>query len=375
MKRGAWLLLLMLLAGAAAAEVQIFNPQDKLRTFDEIVMLRGKITPPAGVKVETISLPAQSDGAFDCGLVLRPGKNLVVIGGGTEEARLRVLRLLTFPDVEMTEESKPHWARGQIAYLATLGIVEGYPDGNFYPGNPVTRGEFATWLAKAEQLPVPTLTRDVFFDVPKEHWRAPYIKAATDAGFVAPASPAMFGLDDPLARGEVIALVRSKGLVSGEVKEVPEDDRSLSRAEAAALISHFAATEASVHRLSDFDEGYTDDRYCGVNVAPAVTAFTAAPEEISLKQQTSLKLRATVASRESFAPVSLVKVNLAQLGGAADAEMFDDATHGDETAGDGIYSLNISFQPKSTGEKVLEVTVTDRLGWEGKKSTSILIVE
>jgi hypothetical protein len=43
--------------------------------------------------------------------------------------------------------------------------------------------------------------------------------------------------------------------------------------------------------------------------------------------------------------------------------------------GDLTYSLNLTFQPKTTGDKKLEVTATDRLGWEGKAETSILIVE
>jgi hypothetical protein len=381
MKRGIWILPLILLAGAAAAEIQIFNPPDKLRTFDEVVMLQGKVVPPAEIRIGTVRFQPQTDGTFTCGLVLKPGKNLVVVARGTEEAKLRVLRMVTFPDIETTEDNSPHWARGQITYLASLGIIEGYPDGNFYPGNPVTRGEFATWLAKVKKLAVPALTRDVFFDVPKEHWRAPYIKAVADAGLMAPsAAGGTFGLDDPVLRGEAADLaVRTEGQGSADkistlFKNVPSRE-AITRAEAATLLSFFGAAQESIHDLSDFDKGFTADKYCGLNVAPAIVSFTATPEEISVNQAASLKLRAVVASRESFSPVSKAKVNLVSIGGASDAEMFDDGTHGDEAAGDGTYSLNLSFHPKSTGERRLEVTVTDRLGWEGKASTSILIVE
>ncbi|MDD5594613.1 MAG: hypothetical protein PHG97_07750, partial [Candidatus Margulisbacteria bacterium] len=137
----------------------------------------------------------------------------------------------------------------------------------------------------------------------------------------------------------------------------------------------FGSAQESIRYLSDFEKGYTNDKLCGLNVAPAIVNFTAAPRETTLNQTTSLKLRAEIASRESFSPISKVKVDLSAIGGAPDAEMFDDGAHGDELAGDRVYSLNISFNPKETGEKIFEAVAVDRLGWEGKQATSILVVE
>lgn len=42
-----------------------------------------------------------------------------------------------------------HWAKGDIEYLAKLGIVKGYEDGSYKPDKEVTRAEVASMIAKA----------------------------------------------------------------------------------------------------------------------------------------------------------------------------------------------------------------------------------
>ncbi len=389
-----------LIVSAAAADIQIFNPPDKLITFDEIIMLRGRIVPRNEVFINGVRFAAGPAGAFNCGLVLRGGKNLAEVRGGGEKKELRVLRLLTYPDIELSYEGKKHWARGQIVYLSTLGAIEGYPDGNFYPGNPVTRGELATWLARAKKLPVPALTEDVFFDVPKEHWRAPFVRAVTEANYLPPYSKEMFGIDDPISRRDAAEVaVRAEGLgivtrITPLFKDVPKEEkgaapiytaresglvigvsknisvfdpeRALTRAEAATLVSRFSFAQAGVRYLSNFDQGYSSERFCGLNTAPVILSFTVEPAEIPARKLSVLRLRAAVASREVFSPISKVKADLSSIGGMPDAEMFDDGI---------FYSLNFSFEPKMSGDYVLRVTATDRLGWEGKKETDLLILE
>lgn len=409
MRIWACLLTLLFVSAVASAEIQIFNPADQLLTFDQILMLKGK-TSPGQVKIERIPFATEPDGSFSCGLLLNPGKNLIAVQSGEEIKKVRVVRLVNFPDIEEEFEGKKHWARGQIVYLSTLGIIEGYPDGNFYPANPVTRGELATWLAKVKKLPLTSpLISDPFFDVPKEHWRAPYVKAVTEANLLPAYSKETFGIDDPISRREAAEMIvrvegldivskiiplfrdvpkeesgaapiytaRESGLVIGVSKKIPiyDPERALTRAEAATLISRFSAAQAGIRYLSDFGVGYTDERFCKLDVPPRIISFSAEPKEIPRGQALTIKLRAQVASRESFSPLAKVKVDLSGLGGMPDVEMFDDGTHGDEIAGDGIYSLNFSLEPKESGGKYLSVTATDRIGWEGKQEISIIILE
>jgi hypothetical protein len=409
MKRAALILAWLAFVSAAYADLRLTAPPDRLYTFTETTMLQGSISPPGPLTINGQTFTVRADGSFSCGLVLQPGKNFVEVDSGREKAARRVLKEVTYPDIEQLYDGKRHWARTRIVYLSTLGYIEGYPDGNFYPGNPVTRGEFATWLARIKHFPVPRLDKDVFFDVPKEHWRAPYVKLAVDAGYMRSFPNNTFGLDDPISRREAanvavqvegaaivekiktmfrdvpqtergstpIYAARDKGLIVGLSDKVAvyDPERALTRAEAAMLLSRFAAAQTGFSALFDFESGYTRERYCALNIPPEIVAFTVEPGQVGRREKTNLKLKAQIAPRAQFSPLARVRVDLSSLGGLPDAEMFDDATHGDATAGDLIYSLNTSLQPQESGEKILRVTATDKLGWEGKAESPLLIVE
>ncbi|MFC1568133.1 S-layer homology domain-containing protein [Candidatus Margulisiibacteriota bacterium] len=408
------LLLSLLFAAEALAGIHIYEPTDKLITFDSVIMLRGLGRDLDILKINDQRFKFNPDGSFACGLVLKRGKNYVEVRAldknkGHFVKKLRILSLQIYPDIETLYEGKKHWARSQIIHLSSLGLIEGYPDGNFYPANPVTRGELATWLARIKRLRLEALTEDVFFDVPKEHWRAPYIKAAVKAGYMTGYDESTFGVDDPISRREAaqvatvtegLAVVekikqifidvprqekgalpiyvgRQKGLLKGVYADIPvyDPDRALTRAEAAILLSRFERSQNSIRYLFNFNQGFSAGSYCGLNVAPVVTDFRVEPPSVRFKEKAVVRLRAEIAPRQGFVPISRVKVDLTEIGGMPDTEMFDDGAHGDEQGNDGVYSLNLSIQPEVSGAKSLWLKATDRLGWEGVRETSLLILE
>ena len=413
-KRLAYGFLFFLLMTAARAEIYLSEPKDKLQTFEEVVMLKGRGERLENLRINRQKVKINSEGTFSCGLVLRPGKNFVEVlardrRGKVFTRKLHLLRLITFPDIETLYEGQKHWARNQIIWLATPRFIEGYPDGNYYPGNPITRGELATWIARVKKLKLPRLTQDVYLDVPKEHWRAPFIKAAAEAGYMQSYDRQTFGIDDPVSRREAaeiavlsegkgviekirplfvdvpkeergaipIYTARERGLVIGVSKAISvfDPNRALTRAEAAVLLSRFYNSYLTSQWLLNFGEGFSENNFCALNNPPEIVSFKVQPATVKLGTQTNLILQAKIAPRQGLYPISKVKVDLSSVGGVPDAEMYDDGTHGDKSKGDLIYSLSLSLMPDTTGEKKLTVTVVDRLSWEAKRDAALLILK
>ncbi|GBF78383.1 hypothetical protein PA598K_07022, partial [Paenibacillus sp. 598K] len=77
-----------------------------------------------------------------------------------------------------------HWAHGAIAAAAGNGWVSGYPGGKFLPDRPVSRAEMAAMLRAAAGLPVVQAAQPPFTDVEPGHWSASSLTALKRAGWI-----------------------------------------------------------------------------------------------------------------------------------------------------------------------------------------------
>lgn len=106
-----------------------------------------------------------------------------------------VSAVTTFPDVT------GHWAEEEITYLQfNLGLIGGYPDGTFKPANPITRAEVAKIIAVEQGL---TLQPASYSDVSASHWANIYIGAATAVGIMGGYPNGEFKPNNPMTRAEV----------------------------------------------------------------------------------------------------------------------------------------------------------------------------
>lgn len=209
-----------------------------------------------------------------------------------------------------------HWAFSYVGEMTERGVVSGYPNGNFYPDNNVTRAEFARIMTSASGLPISTpQTRD-FSDVATDAWYAPYIHAAYPylsgyqiygGNYYKPDTPALrediavalvklkgydtLGADESIlttmftdansisseAR-KYVAVALERGLVSGYEDNTFRGQDSISRAEATAML--WRAYQYG-------NDNKTFDNITPVQEVTPVPAITPAPESTPTLRPTS----------------------------------------------------------------------------------------
>ena len=121
-----------------------------------------------------------------------------------------------FPDVPQGA-----WYEKELEMMLTYtpGIISGYPDGTFKPGDIIKRGEFLTMMARAAELITMT-------PAPSDHWAAPYWQACYENGVLlldAEKQELVFGctadeLNVPINRYEMAVIVANITLV-GNARE------------------------------------------------------------------------------------------------------------------------------------------------------------
>lgn len=97
------------------------------------------------------------------------------------------------------------WASDSIKYLATAGVMGGYPDGTFRPDRIVTRAELSALLVKAKNIPVANAYTTGYSDVSRNNWAASYIKTAVDNGYMTGRAGGKFEPNRGASRAETVS--------------------------------------------------------------------------------------------------------------------------------------------------------------------------
>jgi len=161
-------------------EIISINQPDKIITYDSKVILNGSIDTSVvnDIRMNISNSLSIEEDKFSINAYLKPARNELVIealdknGSVLASKEVVVIRLFRFPDVPYD-----HFACESIEYLATLGIINGYPDGTFRAQGVVTRAQLAATTLKAMDKKLST-TKTMFRDVSKYYWASGYIDYA-----------------------------------------------------------------------------------------------------------------------------------------------------------------------------------------------------
>ncbi len=106
------------------------------------------------------------------------------------------------------------WASDYVLDLTEAGIVTGYGDKLYGPGNNLTRAEFMKMLVNACGLADVTATSS-FTDVEKDAWYYVYVASAEKLGLATGYGNGLFGVNDPITREDTVTLIYRAAKLKG----------------------------------------------------------------------------------------------------------------------------------------------------------------
>ena len=156
-----------------------------------------------------------------------------------------------------------HWAKDAIDEMYTYGIVKGYEDGTYRPGNIVTRAEFAVMLDRVLTTPVKVSADDAvelpFTDVPKDHWAYSAILNLWKLGVVNGVSETSFAPNTPILRQDMAKLLYEADLTSEDLELVVDQGKNIAKFNDVGDISKYAVDGMTYAYQTGVFNGDTDN--------------------------------------------------------------------------------------------------------------------
>lgn len=94
-----------------------------------------------------------------------------------------------------------------VKELAERNIIGGYPDGTFKPGNPITRGQAAAIIAKLTDMDLTNVKNPNFKDVTEANGYYKAIAALAEAKIINGYGDGRYGPNDPIKRGQLASIL------------------------------------------------------------------------------------------------------------------------------------------------------------------------
>lgn len=123
-------------------------------------------------------------------------------GNKSAEVTVRVKRVpTTFNDLESVKD----WAKTEIEFMASLGVINGVGNDKYNPESDITRAEFAKLIIKT--LGITGTAKEPFTDVNSTNWFANDVALAYTHGIVKGKSVTLFAPEEPITRQEMAVMM------------------------------------------------------------------------------------------------------------------------------------------------------------------------
>lgn len=174
-----------------------------------------------------------------------------------------------------------HWGRDIINEAASLGIVGGYPEGNFLPDNLMKREEFFKLITNVlTEVPDTSTTTLNFYDVDPIEWYVPTIKTIYAARIATGNGYGSIGIGQMVTREEAAKIVAS--IISTDNLDTT---KNASSAKDVAKISSWALPYVNIMFQKGYMQGDTEGNF---RPTTALTRAEAATLLLNVKKKESV---------------------------------------------------------------------------------------
>ncbi|MBP3359631.1 MAG: S-layer homology domain-containing protein [Clostridia bacterium] len=213
---------------------EFLKPATGTVTFNSNAVLYGRYVITSGLDVfatddHKLYIKGYPDGT------VQPNGNIT-----REEVAQALYRLLkddvrdniTTSSNSFSDVAEDRWSNVSVSSMAAAGFINGYENGTFGPGKPITRAEFATIASRFFNASDADKSGIPYSDVPG-HWAEDYIVAASNMYIIRGYSDGTFRPDQYITRAEAMTIINrmtvrhtdANGLIAG-IKTWPDISES-----------------------------------------------------------------------------------------------------------------------------------------------------
>lgn len=169
------------------------------------------------------------------------------------------------------DDTKQHWGRTYIDFLASRGGANGMGNGTFSPDGTLTRAQFVTFLANLSMEDISGYGKDAFTDVKKGSWYYSYVSWAVEAGITSGVGNNRFDPERNITREQVTRMTMNFFAYMGiEQKDI----RSRSDFSDTDKISSWAKDSVGACQGDGIINGFPDGTFKPQNNATRAEAST-----------------------------------------------------------------------------------------------------